>query len=326
MSQLADTLIGLAVYLAFLAAGFVLSTRPALRQRPLPWLGRFQTLALMIIILALSVQLGANREVTASLGTIGLSALAITLAAMGGSLLFVFLLRRFILRLDRRGRTAAEAAPDVREDQAHPRGKVDMSMTRRIVITMAAGMLAGYFLVPPALTAYCGSVVDFGLYLLLFLVGMDMGRQDTLLQDVRGAGLRVLAVPLATAAGSLAFAALAGLFLPLGPKDAMAVASGLGWYSLAPSLLASYSLPVSAIAFLSNIMREVLSIVTVPLCARWVGHVETVSLAGATAMDTLLPVVVGATSERMVLYSLVSGLLLSLAVPLLVPAVVALPF
>lgn len=325
MNQLIGTLTGLAVYLAFLAAGFVLSSRPALRARPLPWLGRFQTLALMVIILALSIQLGANREVTASLGTIGLSALAVTLAAMGGSLLFVFLLRQFILRLDRRGRTAAEAASAPQEEQAQARAKVDMTMTRRIVVLMAAGMLAGCFLVPPALSVSCGGIVDLGLYLLLFLVGMDMGRQDALLQEIRGAGFRVLAVPLATAAGTLACSALAGAFLPLGPKDAMAVASGLGWYSLAPSLLASYSLPVSAMSFLSNVMREVLSIIAVPLCARWVGHVETVSLAGATAMDTLLPVVAGATSERMILYSFVSGALLSLAVPLLVPAVTALP-
>ena len=43
-------------------------------------------------------------------------------------------------------------------------------------------------------------------------------------------------------------------------------------------------------------------------------------------MDTLLPVVVGSTHDRIAIYSFTSGVILSLAVPVLVPAVVALPF
>ena len=46
----------------------------------------------------------------------------------------------------------------------------------------------------------------------------------------------------------------------------------------------------------------------------------------AAAMDTVLPVVVGATHERIAIYSFTSGVVLSLAVPLLVPAIVTLPF
>ena len=50
------------------------------------------------------------------------------------------------------------------------------------------------------------------------------------------------------------------------------------------------------------------------------------ALPGATAMDTVLPVVVSATDERMTIYSFASGMVLSLAVPVLVPAIVSLPF
>ena len=53
---------------------------------------------------------------------------------------------------------------------------------------------------------------------------------------------------------------------------------------------------------------------------------ECASLPGAAAMDTVLPVVVGATHERSVFYSFTSGVVLSLAVPILVPAIVAIPF
>ena len=154
----------------------------------------------------------------------------------------------------------------------------------------------------------------------------DMGKQGTLISDIKAAGFQVLLVPVAVCAGTLVFAALAGLVLPLGIKDSMAAASGMGWYSLAPTLLAPYSLTVSATAFLSNIMHELFSIVAVPVVAKKLGYIEAVALPGATAMDTVLPVVVSATCDRMAIYSFASGVILSLSVPVLIPAIIALPF
>ena len=239
-------------------------------------------------------------------------------------LLFLTLLRRFVLRLNHVGLPRGSSQTD--HDSAHSAGKADNSLTKWIVIAVVLGMLAGRFIIPPAVTAHCGTVINFGLYLLLFMVGMDMGKQGTFVSDIKTAGFQVLLVPVAVCAGTLVFAAVAGLFLPLGVKDSMAASAGMGWYSLAPTLLAPYSPSVSAVAFLSNVMREIFSILAIPFIARYVGYVECAALPGAAAMDTVLPVVVGATHERITIYSFTSGVVLSLAVPVLVPAIVALPF
>ena len=297
MGTTLSTLSNLAIYIGLVVVGAFLGSRKALRSHPLVWVGKLQFAALMILIVTLGVNLGANDEVVSSLGQIGLAALVITVLAMAGSLLCLTLLRRFVLKLDHYGLPRGSEA--AREEEAHHGGKADNSLTFLIVIAVVLGMLAGRFVLPAAVTAHCGTVINFGLYLLLFM---------------------------AVCAGSLAFAALAGLFLPLGVKDSMAAASGLGWYSLAPTLLAPYSLSVSAVAFLSNVMREIFAIITIPIVAKYVGYVECASLPGAAAMDTVLPVVVGATHERITIYSFTSGVVLSLAVPLLVPAIVALPF
>lgn len=322
MGTTLSTLLNLAIYIALVAVGAFIGSRPAVRSRPLPWLGRLQFAALMILIVSLGVKLGANDEVISSLGQIGLAALLITLAAMGGSLLALFLLRRFVLKLDRYGVPLGAGADQ--EHAAQGGGKADNSLTKWIVIAVALGMLAGYFLIPDSIVAYCGTVIDFGLYLLLFLVGMDMGKQGTMLADIKAAGLKVLLVPVVVAAGTLLAAGAVGLFLPMGVKDAVAASAGFGWYSLAPTLLAPYSLSVSAVAFLSNVMREIFSIIAIPFVAKYIGYVECASLPGAAAMDTVLPVVVGATHERVTIYSFTSGVILSLAVPILVPAIVAL--
>ena len=323
MQQLTGTLTSLAAYLTLVAVGAVLGSRPALRSRPLPWLGRFQTAALLLLLFTLGAELGANEEITASLGAIGLNAFLITAAAMAGSLLAVHILRKYILKLDRQARPVGSAQSRGDRGEAV---RVDHTLTVVIVITVALGMGAGRFVLPDALVSHCGQIIQLGLYLLLFLVGLDLGRQEGMLASVRQAGLGALLVPVSGAVGTFAATALAGLVIPLGPKDCLAAAAGFGWYSLAPTLLAPYSLTVSATAFLSNVMHELFSILLAPVVAQRVGYLETVSLPGAAAMDTVLPVVVSATHQRMAIYSFTSGLILSLLVPVLIPAIIALPF
>ena len=323
MQQITGTLVSLATYLALVAVGAFLGFRSVLRSRTLPWLGRFQTAALLLLIFTLGAELGANEEIVASLGIIGLNAFLITAAAMAGSLLAVHILRKYILKLDKHGQPAGSAQTQEKHGE---KVKVDHTLTLLIVFTVALGMVLGHFVLPDALAVHCGQIIQLGLYLLLFLVGLDLGRQEGMLSSVRQAGLRVILVPLAVMVGTFTVTALAGLLLPLGPKDCVAAAAGFGWYSLAPTLLAPYSLTVSATAFLSNVLHELFAIVLAPIVAQRLGYIETVALPGAAAMDTVLPVVVSATDQRMAIYSFTSGVILSLSVPLFIPAITALPF
>ena len=324
MSTTAGTLLHMGIYVVLMVVGALIGARAIGQKREAKWLGRLQTLALMVMILSLGVSLGGNDAVIASLGQIGLAAAVITLFAMTGSVLAVTALRRFVLHLDRYARPLGAAAETGDDPSPAGGGKADNAMTWWIVAAVAAGMALGRFVLPAAALDVCGTVIDVGLYVLLFLVGMDMGRQGTILQEIKAAGWRVVLIPAAVAAGTLAFAALAGTVLPMAVKDAMASASGMGWYSLATTLLAPYSLEISAVAFLSNVMREVLAIIFVPAVAKHVGYLECVAMPGAAAMDTVLPVVVGATHQRLTLYSFTSGVVLSLLVPVLVPLIVAL--
>ena len=139
---------------------------------------------------------------------------------------------------------------------------------------------------------------------------------------LRNAGLRPLLLPLAVVAGSLSFGALTALVLPFAPRETAAVSAGMGWYSLAPSLIAPYSLKLSAVAFLANILRELLSILLIPVIARRLGYLESIAIAGATAMDTLLPVILKSTNRHATVYAFASGQICSLLVPLLVPLLV----
>ena len=97
----------LLLYIGMLALGILVGSRRSVRSRTLPWLGRLQFVALIVLISILGVEIGADDKVISSLGEIGLSALVITVFALAGSLLAVTLVRR-LLGLDRQGRTVSQ--------------------------------------------------------------------------------------------------------------------------------------------------------------------------------------------------------------------------
>lgn len=97
----------LLLYIGMLALGILVGSRRSVRSRTLPWLGRLQFVALIVLIAILGVEIGADDKVISSLGEIGLSALVITVFALAGSLLAVALVRR-LLGLDRQGRTVSQ--------------------------------------------------------------------------------------------------------------------------------------------------------------------------------------------------------------------------
>ena len=160
---------------------------------------------------------------------------------------------------------------------------------------------------------------------MLFSIGLDLGREESGGQTSKAVGARVFVFPVVTAAATLLAGVLGGIVLKLNVVQSVAIVSGFSWYTLAPGLImeAGY-LEAGAIALLSNILREVLSFIFVPMVARRIGYIETIGMPGAAAMDVCLPIVERSTSAEVAVYSLVSGMVLSLSVPFLVPLILTL--
>ena len=59
MNTTLGTLTSLALYVALVAAGAVLGSRPVVRRHKLIWLGKLQFAALMVLIVTLGIKLGA---------------------------------------------------------------------------------------------------------------------------------------------------------------------------------------------------------------------------------------------------------------------------
>jgi len=197
-------------------------------------------------------------------------------------------------------------------------------MTKVIVGSVFFGILIGYIFIPEAFLTYTSYLIDFGLILILFLVGIDIGRQKNIASDIKKMGASILIVPAMTVIGSISGGMLAGIVLNMPIKETAAVGAGFGWYSFSAIALADYSRELGAIAFLSNVIRELFAIILIPIISIKLGYLEAIAPAGATAMDTTLPIISRNTESKITVYAFISGCLLSMLVPVLVPLIIGL--
>ncbi|QIB27033.1 lysine exporter LysO family protein [Caloranaerobacter azorensis] len=191
-------------------------------------------------------------------------------------------------------------------------------MTRKIILAVAIGIGVGYFIPSGCILPYTDIIIDIGLCFLLFFVGMDIGKNKEVLNKIRRIGFRILLIPIMIITGSIGGSIFAGYLLGLPLNESGAVGAGLGWYSLSAMILANYSAKLSALAFISNVTREIIALTTIPFIAKYIGDLESVAPAGATSMDTLLPVISNATNPQTTIIAFINGVILSIAVPFLV--------
>ena len=192
-----------------------------------------------------------------------------------------------------------------------------------IIVSMAVivGILLGYF-TKSYINFDISLLIQFGLYLLLFFIGIDIGKNDNILNDLKKLNKKVLFLPFVTIISSLAGGAVASILLSLSVGESVAISAGMGWYSFSAIELSKISVELGGIAFLSNIFRELLAIFLIPIIAKKIGSFESVSVAGATAMDSVLPIINRSNPAEISIISFYSGLVISIIVPILIPILV----
>jgi uncharacterized membrane protein YbjE (DUF340 family) len=196
-------------------------------------------------------------------------------------------------------------------------------MSFSIILAVVAGIISGLFIFPDTFAVHIGLIIDIGLCLLLFFVGMDIGRNKEIINQIKSNGYKILLIPCGVALGSIIGSILGGVALGLPINESSAIGAGFGWYSLSAIELSKYSAETGALAFITNVCREVFALVSIPYIAKHIGRFEAIAPAGATAMDTSLPVIAKATDANTAIVSFITGVVLSTLVPILVPLLIS---
>lgn len=336
------TIISLLLLLVFLAGGYFLARFRLLRFNALA--GIAFSVALYLLLFSMGLRLGQSRDVLANLSLVGTLAVSSTLFACAGTVLLHVLCTPVYRRLDRVSMGGAvladsgEATVPVANEEPVPgaepaafAGTISLAGSRRfslffynlkkpllLLLLVLLGTAVGYVL-PEIAMIRDGTISTVLLYALLFIIGLQMADSGN---DLSRFFTRptLLVVPLVTIVGTLAGSLGTLAFDGMTPGRSFALASGFGWYSLSGVLIANLGDPMlGAASFLSNLLRETLAFLAVPLL-RLTGRPESgIGVAGATSMDVTLPVIGDAWGPASIPLSVAHGVILSLLVPFLVP-------
>lgn len=158
------------------------------------------------------------------------------------------------------------------------------------------------------------------LYALIFAVGVAVGTEPEAIARLRDRSPRLAAIPFVVIAASLAAGGLVALAWPaLGLRDGMAVAAGVGYYSLTSVLVGQQAgAALGVVALLANLLREALTLALAPVIGR-LGPGAPIGAGGATAMDTTLGVIVETSGRTWAIVAVYSGAVLTVLVPVVVP-------
>ncbi|HHF3125761.1 TPA: lysine exporter LysO family protein [Vibrio alginolyticus] len=184
----------------------------------------------------------------------------------------------------------------------------------KLIVVVGGGLVVGLLL--PIDLSWVDTASEWILFLLLFFIGIQLRNSGLTLRQIllNKQGMAIAAVVIATC---MLGGVLAAVLLDLPLYQALAMASGFGWYSLAGILMGDAFGPVfGGASFLIELMRELVALVAIPLFIRSY-PCTAIGYAGATAMDFTLPVIQTTGGVRCVPVAIVSGFILSLLVPVM---------
>ncbi len=317
------------LYLGLCVLGYFVGIPLRKYSGKLHWISPAQSATVLLLVFTMGAKIGSNGEILNNLGKYGVYALIFTFVIFIFSLIFASIARR-LLGIDRYGSVKSDkdssriASRDSKENTDKNAGL--NKFTVFIAASVVLGIFAGY-MIYVNLSNYLvesetiiSNVITMELCTLLIFVGIDMGLAGEVVDNFKKVGLRVLAIPISIGLGTLLGAFMTGLILPLEIKESLAIGAGFGWYSLGAAIIMDGGMVrAGAISFLHNVMREFFSFLLIPLVAKRIGYVESVALPAAPAMDVCLPMIVQSTNTNVAVYSFVTGLVLSAAVPIIVP-------
>lgn len=190
-----------------------------------------------------------------------------------------------------------------------------------ILLTLSAlllGVICGLNVPDNIIVSMLSENSDIILYILMFSVGISIGMQDGIFRKLKDYNIKIFIIPLGIIIGSTLGGLVCSLLLNVPVFKGMAVADGMGWYSLSGVTVGKLGgAELGSIAFMSNLMREIFSFMLIPFLAK-LGPFCCIASAGATSEDTTLPIILKYTNEETVVLSVINGAVCSFFVPILI--------
>lgn len=290
---------GLLIVLVPMLLGYLIKTK---NTGLLQSINKTVMVLLFIILFVMGVSLGQLDDLATKLPVIGISALVFIVCILTCNIIG-------LLAYDKLSpRPLKHLGTDI-----PPRGKLlldSLKLCSMVIFGFLFGLCTkGGFDLPLHASTYV-------LVALIFFVGIQLRNNGISLREVlfNKRGIYTAAIMIITA---LIGGIVASLWLGLPVTQGLAIASGLGWYSLSSVVINDAWGPVfGSIAFFNDLSREVFSLFIIPFFM-FNYRSTAVGLAGATALDCTLPVIQRSGGMEVVPLAISFGFVTNIVPPVL---------
>jgi uncharacterized membrane protein YbjE (DUF340 family) len=184
------------------------------------------------------------------------------------------------------------------------------------------GIFLGYAVFPIQLVYILNYTLVGSLIILYTGVGISFGMNRSVFQYIRILSWKILLIPVAIIAGSMAGGYASGIILGMPIYITVTAAGGMSYYSITGAYLTQvYGIEAGAFGFLVNVMREFLTVLCLPLLIR-ISQGSPIASGAAGDMDTMLVPITKFTGAELGIVTLVTGTILTFLVPFILPILV----
>ena len=304
-----------------------------LRGRRNVWVSPGIMITVCLLLYVMGIRVALNKEIMDALSSTGLIALILFAFATGGSVVLTWLFTKYVI--DRRHKPAKSAAVQQSQDNAAARaakgGGAGAFRDSAIILGwFILGLLTVLLRFMPE-GFYELDFVGYSnwiLYAMLFLVGLNIGIGESILTLVKQLPRKVLWIPLVLFAGTwigaiLAYFVIQALGFDLEFRKTFTICSAVGYYSLSAIMTTQvWGATVGAICLLTNLLRELFTIIAAKPLGKYFGRYASISAGGATITDTNLPIILKAEGNAILPVILYVGIIINIAVPFMLALLV----
>ena len=159
-----------------------------------------------------------------------------------------------------------------------------------------------------------------GFLIVLYIsVGVSLGSNRKVFRYIKILGFKVIYLSAAILTGSIAGGFLSGVLLGLPPHISVMSAVGMSYYSITGAYMTqAYGIEAGTYGFIVNVMREFFTVLLLPVLLK-ISKGSPIASGAAGNMDTMLVPVTKFVGIELGLVTLITGTILTLAVPILLP-------
>jgi uncharacterized membrane protein YbjE (DUF340 family) len=281
-------------------------------------------LSLVVLMLTIGANIGSNNLLMSSLPRIGLNCVVIASLAVAFSIFFSFLLEKKILPLEEVSRKLLAEKINVNNvdseiDFSEEEKKKTSPLIWVMPMSIIAGILLGNFMIPKDFIFVLDYSLTVSLIVLYISVGISLGANHMVFKYIKILGWKIVLLSVTIFIGSIVGGILSGLILHLPIHISVMSASGMSYYSITGAYMSQvYGVVVGTYGFMVNVMREFITVLLLPFIVK-ISKGSPIASGAAGNMDTMLVPITKFVGQELGLVTLVTGTILTFAVPLILP-------